>query len=325
MSSAKTFSPISKFFSPKGRSNKISKHTKLKDVKEEKVEEQNTQETNVSNLSTELEKFVTESPIKTEIVVEKTSVTKGKDKAFSEEPDDNESQKENTAPATIKIDTPSPRKFLLSPIFSKKKEKKSDPDFKPKKSKKKKKKEPTVDKKQPLITTFLRRSARVPIGEKRKLDQEILESHLTNTDDSILTALKIKTTEEKGRGVYANEPIGKGSFVVEYAGDLVSMDEGVKREEDYSEDHRIGSYIFFFNFKGKRFCLDATAESGRYGRLLNHSRLKPNCKTRLVEYPEGKPRLIIEAKRDIVTDEELLYDYGDRSAKALKAHPWLKS
>jgi len=307
--SSKTFSPISKFFSPKGRNKGLKK---LKEVKSEQPTpeiEQNTQETNVSHLSTELEAIATTSPVKTENI-------------FNEKPEEDE--KENLPP----LEEKSPRKMFLSPIFLKKpKSKSSDPDYKPKKSKKKKKKkeQPSVDKKQPLISQFLRRSTRVPTGEKRKIDQQILEDNLAITDDSVLKALKIKTTEEKGRGVYAAEPIAKGSFVVEYAGDLVSMDEGVKREEDYSEDARIGSYIFFFNFKGKRFCLDATAESGRYGRLLNHSRLNPNCKTRLVEFPEGKPRLIIEAKKDIITDEELLYDYGDRSAKALKAHPWLKT
>lgn len=134
----------------------------------------------------------------------------------------------------------------------------------------------------------------------------------------------MRNTELKGRGIFAARKLAKGEFVVEYVGDLLSMEEGKAREDEYIKDPSIGSYVYFFCFKGKRYCIDATAESGRYGRLLNHSKTKPNCKTRLVEEPEGIPRLIIEAKVNIPEDTELLYDYGDRSQKALKAHPWLK-
>jgi len=70
------------------------------------------------------------------------------------------------------------------------------------------------------------------------------------------------------------------------------------------------------------FSVDATAETGRLGRLLNHSRLNPNCKTRVIEV-DGSPRLIIEAARTIEVGEELLYDYGDRDKETLDAHPWL--
>ena len=68
--------------------------------------------------------------------------------------------------------------------------------------------------------------------------------------------------------------------------------------------------------------LDATAESGRLGRLLNHSR-DGNCMTRSLML-NGIPRLILVAKRNIAAGEELCYDYGDRSKEALEAHPWLK-
>ena len=68
--------------------------------------------------------------------------------------------------------------------------------------------------------------------------------------------------------------------------------------------------------------IDATAESGRLGRLLNHSTKTNNCCTKLVEF-KGKPHLIIVAATDIQEGEELLYDYGDRNKESLQAHPWL--
>ena len=73
---------------------------------------------------------------------------------------------------------------------------------------------------------------------------------------------------------------------------------------------------------GLLFSIDATTESGRYGRLVNHSRVSPNCVTKVVMVSEV-PRLILVAKHAISPGEELLYDYGDRSKESLKAHPWL--
>jgi len=70
--------------------------------------------------------------------------------------------------------------------------------------------------------------------------------------------------------------------------------------------------------------VDATAESGLLGRLVNHSRLKFNCCTRVVEL-DDRPRLILVASRDISIGDELLYDYGDRSKESLEAYPWLAS
>ena len=70
------------------------------------------------------------------------------------------------------------------------------------------------------------------------------------------------------------------------------------------------------------FSVDATAESGKLGRLLNHSKAKANCMTKTVGIYD-KPHLILVAKRDIKIGEELLYDYGDRSKSSLEAHPWL--
>ena len=68
--------------------------------------------------------------------------------------------------------------------------------------------------------------------------------------------------------------------------------------------------------------MDATKESGRMGRLINHSKMG-NCQTKLHGI-NGAPHLILVASRDVQADEELLYDYGDRSKASISAHPWLK-
>lgn len=68
--------------------------------------------------------------------------------------------------------------------------------------------------------------------------------------------------------------------------------------------------------------MDATKESTRLGRLLNHSK-NGNCQTKLHDM-DGIPHLILVASRDIESEEELLYDHGDRSKESISAHPWLK-
>ena len=69
--------------------------------------------------------------------------------------------------------------------------------------------------------------------------------------------------------------------------------------------------------------IDATSESGKLGRLLNHSR-NGNCHTKVVEIGK-RPHLILVASQEIAEGEELLYDYGDRSKSSIESHPWLKS
>ncbi len=69
------------------------------------------------------------------------------------------------------------------------------------------------------------------------------------------------------------------------------------------------------------YSVDATAETTRLGRLINHSKTG-NCQTKLHAI-DGTPHLILVASRDIKAEEELLYDYGDRSKASVLAHPWL--
>ena len=69
--------------------------------------------------------------------------------------------------------------------------------------------------------------------------------------------------------------------------------------------------------------VDATQETDRYGRLVNHSKTSGNVTTKLFPI-KGTPHLILVAARDIEANEELLYDYGDRSKSSVESHPWLK-
>lgn len=167
----------------------------------------------------------------------------------------------------------------------------------------------------------VRRSCRMPSTELKKQQQcEMEEAILAGKEEG----LKVTEIEGKGRGVVATKPFHRGDFVVEYAGDLIDLSLAKKREDKYSEDSDVGCYMYYFNHNNRRYCVDATAESGQLGRLLNHSKSHSNCYTKVIGIGK-RPYLILMAAGNIKVGEELLYDYGDRSKSSVESHPWLAS
>ena len=65
-------------------------------------------------------------------------------------------------------------------------------------------------------------------------------------------------------------------------------------------------------------------DNGRFGRLVNHSKLRPNLKPIKHVY-NNKPRIMFKAIREIEVGSELLYDYGETSRETLDALPWMKN
>ncbi|XP_012688523.2 lysine methyltransferase 5Ab [Clupea harengus] len=165
----------------------------------------------------------------------------------------------------------------------------------------------------------IRRSSRKSKAELKSEEllhiEELIKNHVEE-------GLEVRHMEGKGRGVFACQEFRKGQFVVEYHGDLMEMAEAKEREATYAQDPTTGCYMYYFQFLTKTYCVDATMETERLGRLINHSK-SGNCQTKLHSIG-GTPHLFLVASRNIKPGEELLYDYGDRSRDALAAHPWLK-
>ncbi|XP_014244326.1 N-lysine methyltransferase KMT5A-A [Cimex lectularius] len=160
---------------------------------------------------------------------------------------------------------------------------------------------------------------------ERKTKKTVLEERQKNIEEAVLSkredGLEVHMFPGKGRGIVAKRNFLRGDFVVEYAGELISLEEAKIREAIYSQDQNTGCYMYYFMYKNTQFCVDATIESSRLGRLVNHSR-NGNLVTKTI-YVGGKPRLVLIAKEDIKVGDELTYDYGDRSKESLKYHPWL--
>ncbi|XP_056664695.1 N-lysine methyltransferase KMT5A-like [Monodelphis domestica] len=165
----------------------------------------------------------------------------------------------------------------------------------------------------------VRRSTRKNRGELRTEARIRLNELIKSGKEE---GMRVGIFDGKGRGVITTRPFRRGDYVVEYHGDLIDLPMAKKREARYAKDPATGCYMYYFHYRSKGYCVDATKETGRLGRLINHSK-SGNCQTKL--HPiDGVPHLIVIATRDIEVGEELLYDYGDRSKASLEAYPWLK-
>ncbi|XP_048855498.1 N-lysine methyltransferase KMT5A-A [Brienomyrus brachyistius] len=165
----------------------------------------------------------------------------------------------------------------------------------------------------------IRRSSRKSKSELKCKEQQRINHLIKN---GIEEGMQVKHIEGKGRGVFAERSFQKGEYVVEYHGDLLQINDAREREAAYAQDPSTGCYMYYFQYLSKTYCVDATKETNRLGRLINHSKTG-NCQTKLHNI-NGIPHLILVASRDIEKGEELLYDYGDRSKDSIAAHPWLK-
>lgn len=100
-------------------------------------------------------------------------------------------------------------------------------------------------------------------------------------------------------------PIKKGTFVMEYRGEVITRDESYKRVVTVYQDY---TSFYFLNYDGSEV-IDASV-MGNSARFLNHS-CGPNLsieRWKLSSYEEFQ--IGIFAKEDIEADTELTYDYG---------------
>ena len=80
------------------------------------------------------------------------------------------------------------------------------------------------------------------------------------------------------RAVKATRKFLNGEYISEYVGELIDEDEYKRRNEHYNLHPRhYGSFMYEFTHNDdETLCVDATRESDKFGRLVNHSRMKKN-------------------------------------------------
>lgn len=102
----------------------------------------------------------------------------------------------------------------------------------------------------------------------------------------------------QGWGVFATRPIAKNTRIIDYAGEIISNQESLRRERRYLKR----GHIWCFKLTN-RTVVDAGV-GGNVARYINHS-CEPNC------YIDIKKRVIwIRAARNIRKGEELTYNYN---------------
>ena len=101
-----------------------------------------------------------------------------------------------------------------------------------------------------------------------------------------------KKRVEKGFGLFADEDIQKGEYVIEYIGKIMNRDP----ENEYG-------------MKYKDFCLWVDgSKKNALAKRINHS-CDPNCANHMWAV-KGMPRLCFFANRNIVKGQELTFSYG---------------
>jgi len=174
------------------------------------------------------------------------------------------------------------------------------------------------------ITDYFPTVSRRVLAAQSKLDEYNKQiKHYIETQTDPIEKLVVTEFDNKGKGIVSATNFKKDCFICEYSGDLIKLDAAKSREAEYALSGA-GCYMYYFKWNKEVWCVDATKPTGRYGRLINHSRKAPNCKTKVFEY-NGNPRLIFIALRDIDINEEILYDYGERDPHAIRSNPWLTS
>ena len=109
---------------------------------------------------------------------------------------------------------------------------------------------------------------------------------------------EIRSSPIQGLGAFATCAIPKGTRLIEYAGQRITSAESEAR---YPDDPAERHHTFLFAIDDD-VVIDAAVD-GNEARFINHS-CDPNC-----DAVVDDARIFIETVRDIVSGEELAYDY----------------
>ncbi|KAL7424655.1 hypothetical protein Q5752_000339 [Cryptotrichosporon argae] len=118
----------------------------------------------------------------------------------------------------------------------------------------------------------------------------------------------------RGFGLHALAPLGAGTFVSLYAGEVLSTVQARARWAAAADhaDHADGegNYVLSVRQTGWELHIDPR-EKGNVGRFLNHA-CEPSCVVWPVRWgSDAVPRAAIFTLCDVEEDDELTFDYGD--------------
>ncbi|KAI1493213.1 SET domain-containing protein [Biscogniauxia mediterranea] len=125
----------------------------------------------------------------------------------------------------------------------------------------------------------------------------------TKAGGKFRVGVEVIKTSDRGYGIRANRCFKANQIIMEYTGEIITEEECDRRMNEKYKDNQC-YYLMSFD---QNMIIDAT--TGSIARFVNHS-CQPNC--RMVKWiVSGQPRMALFAgDRDIMTGEELTYDYN---------------
>ncbi|KAI1423894.1 hypothetical protein F5Y12DRAFT_505150 [Xylaria sp. FL1777] len=125
----------------------------------------------------------------------------------------------------------------------------------------------------------------------------------TKAGGKFRVGVEVIKTSDRGYGIRANRCFEANQIIMEYTGEIITEEECDRRMNEKYKDNQC-YYLMSFD---QNMIIDAT--TGSIARFVNHS-CQPNC--RMVKWiVSGQPRMALFAgDRDIMTGEELTYDYN---------------
>ena len=105
-----------------------------------------------------------------------------------------------------------------------------------------------------------------------------------------------------GKGLFAREPIPKGTRIVEYKGKITTWKE-------VDDDDGNNGYIYYIK---RHHVIDASRHTSALARYANDARGLQRLKgtTNNAEYVEDDLKVYIESRKDIPAGAEILVEYG---------------
>ena len=127
--------------------------------------------------------------------------------------------------------------------------------------------------------------------------------HCTNKriQSNKVADIVVKDAHGKGYGLFANEDLREGAYIREYVGEIVTLEELIRRRERMGQ----AEHLYAMEIKKETY-IDST-RVGSISRYINHS-CEPNCSAE-VWVVKNRLRVAITALTDITKGQELSFDY----------------
>lgn len=116
--------------------------------------------------------------------------------------------------------------------------------------------------------------------------------------------VQVARTNGRGWGLFLKAPLKKGAFIIEYVGELISMEEFHRRINDTMRKNEEMNY-YYMTMDSNRM-IDA-GPKGNISRFMNHS-CAPNCETQKWTV-NGDTRVGLFTTEDIPANTELTFNY----------------